>query len=115
MKRIVSRYMPLFLALCLASCGDREEALARIETKATKKEILSIVGKPDERKAITKQDESIWGPEEEIWHEIPLGATLERWIYETDDGSYSLYFREKENQLAYKIFSPTGVVYESGE
>jgi len=114
MKYILTSCLPLLFVLCLTSCKEREEALAHIETEATKEEILSIVGQPDEQETITKHEEAIWGPEEEFWHKIPLGAKLERWIYATDEGRYSLYFRGNEDWLAYKIFAPRGVVYESG-
>ena len=114
MTAILAKCFLLFFTLSLAACTDEGAALAGLQVGATKAEIRSAAGDPDAQEMVTKHEEAIWGPEEAFWHEIRVGERLERWVYVTDEGQYRLYFRQAETRLAFKVFEPEGVVYESG-
>ena len=103
----------LVVAVCVGCDGEVERA--RVEVGQSKDAIRGILGEPDETTTHTKQNEHIWGPEEAFWDEIAMGAELEVWTYRLDDGQLNLYFVDGSDELSFRAFAPTGVVYESAD
>lgn len=102
----------VILAAGLVACSvSREPIHLRIEVGQTKQEIIDAVGEPDSKENIFKNVEYIFGPEEEFWDKIPMGAELEVWGYDDEGGHLNLYFVDGSDRLDYKAFAPEGVVY----
>ena len=74
---------------------------------------------------LTKSDERIWGPVEDFWPKVPLGATVEIWAFEsmislespdassTQAGQTELYFVKDSDTVDGIGFHVEGAVYES--
>ena len=92
-----------------------EDRFGRVEIGQTREEIQRLLGRPSERRLERKTSEIIWGAEESIWSDIPLGTELEIWRYDDRNGRLTLYFVGQDGRLTYKVYSPAGVVYESSE
>ena len=90
-----------------------QDIVQMVNTGQEKDEITKNLGTPTEIKQTEKASEHIWGPEEEFWSEIPVGAKLEVWRYKTENGQLNLYFINGSEALSFKAFAPAGVVYES--
>ena len=103
----------LILAILLAACGDNE--YARIADKIMKgqsrQDIMAILGNPYETRVTAKNNRFIWGPEEDFWDQIPMGARMETWQYRFSDGQLNLYFVNEGETLDFIAFAPKGVVY----
>ena len=95
--------------------ADAEDRFGRVELGQTREEIQRLLGPPSQRRVERKTSDVIWGAEESIWSDIPLGAGLEIWQYDDRNGRWTLYFVEQDGRLTYKVYSPAGVVYESSE
>lgn len=112
MRNQILLLIGLILATFLVACSENRQAIDQlVEIGQEKQEIIKVIGEPAEKEIITKQNESIWGSEEEFWSEIPMGTSLEVWSYEDEQGQLNLYFVEGSNRLGYKAFAPKGVVY----
>lgn len=97
--------------LMMQGCTNHTGHKVKIEAGQSKKEIRKIIGAPSEIENKIKQNEAIWGAEEEFWDKIAMGARLEVWTYEYPDGTLNLYFINGSDKLAFKAFTPKGVVY----
>ena len=84
--------------------------------------ILATFGPPDHEQTMIKQSEAIWGPIEDFWQQVPNGAKIEIWSYEsqarlvegsdeTTRGSTELYFVDDSPTVLGIGFAPDGVVY----
>jgi hypothetical protein len=93
--------------------GSYEQARAKISAGQPRQAILELLGPPDGIKDTVKSNRHIWGPEEDFWDDIPMGARLEVWSYEFSDGGLNLYFVNGGGKLDYVAFAPKGVVYEA--
>lgn len=85
----------------------------KIEMGESKQKILQSVGNPYKIQNRIKSEKYIWGPEEEFWDKIPIGAQLEIWKYNFPEGHLNLYFVNGSEELNYQAFAPKGVVYET--
>ena len=84
--------------------------------------VLAKFGPPDQEQTLFKQSNPIWGPIEDFWPEVPNGAKVEIWSYEsrtrlvegsaeTTPGSTELYFVNDSMTVQGVGFAPEGVVY----
>jgi len=104
----------LMLSIFSAGPGSEEERTSQsVQVGQTKQEIRTVLGEPQEKNINIRVERSIWGPEEEFWHKIPLNSEFEVWKYRNEEGNLNLYFIDDDDKLDYKGFSPNGVVYES--
>jgi len=90
----------------------------------TRDEVLEKFGKPERSQVMTKSGEAIWGPIEEYWAEIPLGAKVEIWGFKSEitmeapEGNYKqagqteLYFVSDSDKINGLGFYIEGAVYE---
>lgn len=69
------------------------------------------LGPPETIINSVKSNKFIWGPEEEFWDKIPMGAKMEVWKYAFTDGGLNLYFIDGSEKLDHIAFAPKGVVY----
>ena len=88
-------------------------------------EILDTFGEPQQTQTLKKTSEPIWGPIEEYWSQVPMGATVEIWSYHSrmitegsgvaseQRGQTELYFVNDSNEVNGIGFHVEGAVYES--
>jgi len=105
-------------------CNDPESGPdhAAFEVGMERATILATFGPPDHEQTMIKQSEAIWGPIEDFWPQVPNGAKVEIWSYEslarlvegsdeTTRGSTELYFVDDSATVQGIGFAPDGVVY----
>ena len=87
------------LVVCIAAwvaCSPAEPRHGEFAVGMSRTEISSRYGKPDRTQVLTKSDESIWGPIESFWPEVPMGAKVEMWSFQSTNegqrGQTELYF-----------------------
>jgi hypothetical protein len=96
------------IAGCVKHYSDVKGKIKKGQSRQT---IIELLGKPLEKRIITKRNKFIWGPEEDFWDKIPMGSRLEVWKYVFSDGRLNLYFINDGKQLEYMAFAPKGVIY----
>ncbi len=114
----------ILLTMLVVSCSEPIPNHSQFSVGMTRDEVLEKFGKPERSQVMTKSGEAIWGPIEEYWAEIPLGAKVEIWGFKSEitmeapEGNYKqagqteLYFvsdSDKVNGLGFYI---EGAVYE---
>jgi hypothetical protein len=114
---IMFRYIFITIAISsmLCACAKEHDISQLVKIGQSKEEIINAIGNPYKIDFIIKTTEHVWGPEESFWSKIPMGTKLEVWRYKNKDGQLNLYFKDSSNNLSYKAFAPSGVVYESSE
>jgi hypothetical protein len=86
--------------------------------------VLSRFGPPDRHQTLVKTSGAVWGPIEDFWPEIPLGARVEIWSYRSKaeveggspdaiDGSTELYFIGDSELVDGIGFAVEGAIYEA--
>ncbi len=111
LKKLKSIFIIIFLVFNF--CEPETRIVDSVQVGMTKAEIRQLLGKPEIVDTIEKNTEIIWGAEEAFWAELPLGATLEIWIYEREENEVRLYFIDESDTLSYKIIALKDAVYES--
>ena len=111
LKKLKSIFIIIFLVFNF--CEPETRIVDSVQVGMTKAEVRQLLGKPDILDTIEKNTEIIWGAEEAFWAELPLGATLEIWIYEREENEVRLYFIDESDTLSYKIIALKDAVYES--
>jgi len=119
------RHFLLTAVVILAACGPREPGHSEFSVGMTRSEVLHRFGQPQQTQTLTKSGESIWGPIEEYWSQVPMGARVEIWSYDSHmdsmhDGGTSeqrgqtrLYFvNESDEVTGIGFHVEGGAVYE---
>ena len=97
---------------CLADDSKTYEQIkTKIKAGQSKQTVREKLGPPDMIISSVKSNKYIWGPEEEFWDKIPMGAKMEVWRYTFSDGGLNLYFIDGSEKLDHIAFAPKGVVY----
>lgn len=110
-------FLPVFMLVLgvslwfFSACSLKSQPHVKIESGQTRQTIIRLIGNPQEKRMATKRSKNVWGPEEEFWDRIPMGAHLEIWQYQFSDGRLTLYFVDGSDTLDFKAFHPDGVVY----
>lgn len=119
------RQFILIALLTLIACGSREPNHNEFTIGMSRSEILDKFGEPQQTQTLMKSAEPIWGSIEDYWTQVPMGATVEIWSYDSrmiirDNGSTSeqrgqteLYFVNDSNEVNGIGFHVEGAVYES--
>ncbi len=110
----------LLFAATWGSCGAPSVDVPRHEDFAvgmSHAEITAQFGEPDRTQNLTKSDENIWGPIESFWPKVPMGATVEIWLFEStpssgEAGRTELYFVNASDTVDGIGFQIEGAVYE---
>ena len=107
------------LALCVAAwvaCRTDAPRHHEFAVGMTRTEITSRYGEPERTQVLTKSDESIWGPIESFWAEVPMGAKVELWSFQSTNvgqpGETELYFIDDADTVDGIGFHIEGAVYE---
>lgn len=83
----------------------------------TRADVTARFGEPERTEALTKSDESIWGPVESFWSEVPMGSDIEIWAFRSSrngrPGQTELYFVDHADAVGGIGFYDEGAVYES--
>jgi hypothetical protein len=87
------------------------DELPVVDIGESRSELTARLGEPAERSELVKRDEGIFGPIEAFWGEVPLGATVEIWVYPVPEGALEVYFVDRSNTVRGSAFAPAGVVY----
>jgi hypothetical protein len=107
------------------SCGLELPHHEDFAVGMSRDDIRARFGEPARTQELAKSDERIWGPIEDFWPEVPVGATVEIWGFrstmsvESDRGSRAeagqteLYFVNDSNTVDGIGFYIEGAVYES--
>ena len=103
----------IIIFLVFNFCVPKTKGPDAVQVGMTKVKVQQILEKPDRVDSIEKRTEIIWGAEEGFWDELPMGTSLEIWIYELDDEELRLYFVDEYDTLSFKIMVPKDAVYES--
>ncbi len=111
LKKLKSIFIIIFLVFNF--CEPETRIVDSVQVGMTKAEVRQLLGKPEIVDTIEKNTEIIWGAEEAFWAELPLGVTLEIWIYEREENEVRLYFIDESDTLSYKIIALKDAVYES--
>lgn len=114
----------LVLVWSVLGCSEADSVPghADFEVGMERAAILATFGPPDHEQTLLKQSEAIWGPIEDFWPQVPTGAKIEVWSYEsqarlvegsdeTTRGSTELYFVDESTTVQGVGFAPDGVVY----
>ena len=67
----------LILMVLVAACQSSTSPPSELRVGMSKAEVLELLGQPGVRGTLVKQTESIWGPQEEWWDQVEMGASLE--------------------------------------
>lgn len=114
----------VFLTILVVSCAEPIPNHSQFSVGMTRDEVLEKFGKPERSQVMTKSGEAIWGPIEEYWAEIPLGAKVEIWGFKSEitmeapEGNYKqagqteLYFVSDSDKVTGLGFYIKGAVYE---
>ena len=78
-----SRITLLLFAATLASCGADVPRHEEFVVGMGRTDITAQFGEPDRTQKLTKSDDNIWGPIEEFWPKVPIGATVELWAFQS--------------------------------
>ncbi len=113
----------LFMATWV-SCAPEIPRHEAFVVGMSRSEVSARFGKPDRTQILTKSDENIWGPIEGFWPEIPTGATVEIWGFQSvltmesphgasqRAGQTELYFVSNSETVDGVGFHIEGAVYE---
>ena len=119
------RQFILIALLALIACGPREPSHSEFTIGMSRSELRDKFGEPQQTQTLTKTSEPIWGPIEDYWSQVPLGATVEIWSYDSrminkgsgstseQPGQTELYFVNDSNEVNGIGFHVEGAVYES--
>ena len=92
----------------------------------TRSDVRERFGDPLRTTEMRKSNDSVWGPIEDFWSNVPADSTVEIWFYRTrhewaegggsrETGTTELYFIDGAGNVAGLGFAPDGVVYEAAE
>ena len=113
----------LFIATW-TSCGADVPHHEEFAVGMNRADVSARFGEPDRTQSFTKSRNHIWGPIEEFWSSVPLGATVEIWAFrsiltmESPEGSSEqpgqteLYFVSDSHTVDGIGFYIEGAVYE---
>lgn len=119
------RHFALIVLVTLIACGPRAPSHSEFAIGVSRSEILNKFGEPQQTQTLKKTSEPIWGPIEDYWSRVPMGASVEIWSYDSrmitrEKGSTSeqrgqteLYFINDSNEVNGIGFQLEGAVYES--
>ena len=100
------------LMVLVAACQSSTSSPSELRVGLSKAEVLELLGEPGVRGTLVKQTESIWGPQEEWWDQVEMGASLETWSYlYPGEGTQFVYFLNKSDIVSFTAYTPEGVVY----
>jgi hypothetical protein len=120
-----TRLLLLIALVALIACGAREPDHSEFAIGMTRSAIRDKFGEPQQTQKLTKTREAIWGPIEDYWSQVPIGATVEIWSYDSrmidkgngstseQQGQTELYFVNDSNEVKGIGFHVEGAVYES--
>ena len=119
------RQFILVALVTLIACGPRAPNHSDFAIGMSRSAILEKFGEPQQTQTPKKTGEPIWGPIEEYWSQVPMGATVEIWSYDSrmitrrngstseQRGQTELYFVNDSNEVNGIGFHVEGAVYES--
>ncbi len=100
------------LMVLVAACQSSTSPPSELRVGMSKAEVLELLGQPGVRGTLVKQTESIWGPQEEWWDQVEMGASLETWSYlHPGEGTQFVYFLDESDTVSFTAYTPDGVVY----
>ena len=118
------RHTLLLGSVILMACQPCSPNHSEFAIGMTRADVLNKFGDPQQVQTMKKTAEPIWGPIEEIWSQVGMGATIEMWSYDScrtsaDNGKLSerpgqteLYFVNESNEVTGIGFYIKGAVYE---
>jgi len=110
---IILSLVTIIIAGCKENVNldDDQERLPKIQVMDSKIGIREKYGEPQSIENIVKDSEQIFGPEENFWHKIPLGATLEVWGYINGKAAILVYFENGSEFVNYISLHHQDMVY----
>ena len=119
------RHFTLIALVALTACLPGKPNHSEFAIGMSRSAILKKFGPPQQTQTLKKTGEPIWGPIEEYWSQVPMGATVEIWSYHSrmitegsgvaseQRGQTELYFVNDSNEVNGIGFHVEGAVYES--
>ena len=119
-----SRLILLLFIATWISCGADVPRHEEFVVGMSRTDASARFGKPDRTQILTKSSNSVWGPIEDFWSELPMGATVEIWGFQSvltmespegsseQPGQTELYFLNDSRTVDGIGFSIEGAVYE---
>ena len=102
----------LILMVLVVACQSSTRPPSELRVGLSKAEVLELLGQPGVRGTLVKQTESIFGPQEEWWDQVEMGASLETWSYlYPGEGTQFVYFLDESDTVSFTAYTPEGVVY----
>ncbi len=114
----------IIISLIYLACSEPVPEHSQFFIGMTRNEVLGRFGKPKRSQVLTKYGNHIWGPIEDYWHKVPMGAKVEIWAYDSEmnmksdknsymqEGQTELYFINDSGKVDGKGFYIKGAVYE---
>ena len=80
--------------LLISACKSLsfEGGFSKVESGASRTEVNSILGAPDERREMRLPEGSFWGPQEDLSTVLKPGTPFEEWVYHRDGYDYYVWF-----------------------
>ena len=104
----------LFITIALlCACQSQTAAFEQVEPGQQREQVLAMLGPPDDTQLLVKQSMTIWGPEEEWWHQVEMGTQFLVWTYNVPGGRYQLYFVRGADTLTYSAYIDNNIAYEA--
>jgi len=117
------RQFTLIALITLVACGPTEPDHSEFAIGMSRPEIREKFGQPQQTQTLTKTTEPVWGPIEAYWSQVPMGATVEIWSYDSrmitngngsalkQRGQTELYFVNNSNEVNGIGFHLEGAIY----
>ena len=71
------------MLLLLAGCAPQLPGHGEFTVGMERAEVLDLFGEPQSKRSLTKTGDNIWGPIEDFWPRVPIGARVEIWSYDS--------------------------------
>ena len=114
----------IFVSLILLSCSDTLPEHSKFLVGMSRDVIIEKFGEPQRILVMTKSSEHVWGPIEDYWDKVPMGAKVEILAYDStinvqsqdnnyrQEGQTELYFVNDSKEVNGIGFYIKGAVYE---
>ena len=118
MLMTAGRTILFLLSATWGSCAADVPRHEEFAVGMSRADITAQFGEPDRTQKLAKSDGSIWGPIEEFWTQVPMGATVELWAFQSamrssaQPGQTELYFVNDSDTVDGIGFHFEGAVYE---
>lgn len=97
-------YLSVLTISLLPGCNRRVNNQDEIEPGLSKGDVARILGDPSEVNEFVMPDGPFFGPQEGLTGLVPVGQTVEEWVYFVDgDARYIWFWGEGDQEEAWRV------------